>query len=89
MGSEMCIRDRMIPVDPAMVKASVLSESVSSLPLVMDHVRPVWSPVVARSTTVPAQFVDMSQIETGMVLTGVPILDYQVNNRNYSRVGNS
>ena len=42
-----------------------------------------------RKQTGEAQFVDMSQIETGMVLTGVPILDYQVNDRSYSRVGNS
>jgi crotonobetainyl-CoA:carnitine CoA-transferase CaiB-like acyl-CoA transferase len=30
----------------------------------------------------------MSQVETGMVLGGVPMLDYQVNNREYTRVGN-
>ena len=41
-----------------------------------------------RKQTGEAQFVDMSQIETGMVLTGVPVLDYQVNGREYVRVGN-
>ena len=34
------------------------------------------------------QHVDMSQIETGMVLGAVPILDAQVNGRTYERIGN-
>ena len=31
---------------------------------------------------------DMSQIECGMVVSAVPMLDYQVNGRSYERVGN-
>lgn len=34
------------------------------------------------------QHVDIAQVETGMVLTGVPVLDYQVNGRHYERAGN-
>ena len=34
------------------------------------------------------QHVDMSQIETGMVLGAVPILDAQINGRTYERIGN-
>ncbi len=34
------------------------------------------------------QHVDMSQVETGMVLGGVPMLDYQVNGRHFERTGN-
>ena len=60
----------MIPVAPAIVKASVLSESVSSLPLVIDHVRPVISPVVARSTTVPEQDVDSARLVSASVTVG-------------------
>jgi crotonobetainyl-CoA:carnitine CoA-transferase CaiB-like acyl-CoA transferase len=41
-----------------------------------------------REQTGEAQYVDMSQIETGMVLAGVPILDKQVNGREYRRIGN-
>ena len=41
-----------------------------------------------RRRTGEAQHVDIAQIETGMVLTGVPVLDYQVNGRGYRRVGN-
>ena len=33
------------------------------------------------------QHIDMSQVETGMVLGGVPMLDYQVNGRHYQRIG--
>jgi crotonobetainyl-CoA:carnitine CoA-transferase CaiB-like acyl-CoA transferase len=40
-----------------------------------------------RRRTGEAQYVDMSQIETGMVLCGVPILDKQVNGRDYERIG--
>ena len=43
----------IIPVADAIVKADVPSESESSFPEVIDHVRPVWSPVVARATTFP------------------------------------
>ena len=41
-----------------------------------------------RRRTGEAQHVDMAQIETGMVLTGVPVLDHQVNGRDYTRIGN-
>ena len=41
-----------------------------------------------RQQTGEGQHVDMSQIETGMVLGGVPMLDYQVNGRHYERTGN-
>jgi crotonobetainyl-CoA:carnitine CoA-transferase CaiB-like acyl-CoA transferase len=41
-----------------------------------------------RNQTGEGQHIDMSQVETGMVLGGVPMLDYQVNNREYTRVGN-
>ncbi len=41
-----------------------------------------------RQQTGEGQHVDMSQIETGMVLGGVPMLDYQVNGRRYERAGN-
>lgn len=34
------------------------------------------------------QYVDLSQIETGMILCGVPMLDYQVNGREYQKIGN-
>lgn len=34
------------------------------------------------------QHIDISQVETGMVLGGVPMLDHQVNGRRYQRVGN-
>jgi crotonobetainyl-CoA:carnitine CoA-transferase CaiB-like acyl-CoA transferase len=41
-----------------------------------------------RGLTGEGQYIDISQVETGMVLCGVPMLDYQVNGREYSRVGN-
>ncbi len=41
-----------------------------------------------RAETGEAQYIDVSQVETGMVLNGVPMLDYQVNKRDYTRVGN-
>ena len=41
-----------------------------------------------RERTGEGQWIDMSQIETGMVLGGVPVLDYQVNGREYERTGN-
>jgi benzylsuccinate CoA-transferase BbsF subunit len=34
------------------------------------------------------QYIDLSQIETGMALCGVPMLDYQVNGQSYERTGN-
>jgi len=41
-----------------------------------------------REETGEGQYVDMSQVETGMTLCGVPLLDYQVNGREYERIGN-
>ncbi len=41
-----------------------------------------------RDRTGEGQHIDMAQVETGMVLGGVPMLDYQVNGRHYERVGN-
>jgi crotonobetainyl-CoA:carnitine CoA-transferase CaiB-like acyl-CoA transferase len=41
-----------------------------------------------RERTGEGQWIDMSQIETGMVLGSVPVLDYQVNGREYERIGN-
>ena len=40
-----------------------------------------------RNNTGEGQWVDLSQIETGMVLTGPQILDYTVNNNPYRRQG--
>jgi crotonobetainyl-CoA:carnitine CoA-transferase CaiB-like acyl-CoA transferase len=34
------------------------------------------------------QYIDIAQIETGMSLTGVQMLDFQVNGRAYERIGN-
>jgi crotonobetainyl-CoA:carnitine CoA-transferase CaiB-like acyl-CoA transferase len=41
-----------------------------------------------REQTGAGQYIDISQIETGMTLCGVPVLDFQVNGRPYERVGN-
>jgi crotonobetainyl-CoA:carnitine CoA-transferase CaiB-like acyl-CoA transferase len=41
-----------------------------------------------RRQTGEGQHIDMSQVETGMVLAGVPMLDAQVNGRAYEPVGN-
>ena len=41
-----------------------------------------------RDQTGEGQHIDMAQIETGMVLGGVPMLDFQVNGRRYERTGN-
>lgn len=41
-----------------------------------------------RRRTGQGQHIDMSQVETGMVLGGVPILDYQINQREFKRIGN-
>ena len=61
----------IIPVAPAIAKALVLSPSVSSFPEAIVHVRPVWSPVVARSTTVPAQLVDSARLVSASVTVGL------------------
>ena len=60
----------------------------------LDHTAGYYGTIAAlmalahRRRTGESQHVDMAQIETGMVLTGVPVLDYQVNGREYRRVGN-
>ena len=41
-----------------------------------------------RNRTGQGQWVDISQVETGMVMTGSALLDYTVNNRPYRRDGN-
>ena len=41
-----------------------------------------------RERTGEGQHIDMAQVETGMVLGGVPMLDKQVNGRSYERTGN-
>lgn len=41
-----------------------------------------------RRRTGEGQHVDMSQVETGMLLTGIQLLDYQVNGTCYSPTGN-
>lgn len=41
-----------------------------------------------RKRTGEGQWIDVSQVETGMVLAGPSILDYTVNNRPYRRPGN-
>ena len=60
----------------------------------LDHTAGYYGAIAAllalqhRRRTGEAQHVDMAQIETGMVLTGVPVLDFQVNGRGYQRIGN-
>jgi crotonobetainyl-CoA:carnitine CoA-transferase CaiB-like acyl-CoA transferase len=60
----------------------------------LDHTAGYYGAIAAlmalhhRRRTGEAQHVDIAQIETGMVLTGVPVLDYQVNGREYRRIGN-
>ena len=44
--------------------------------------------LVHRNRTGEGQHVDMAQVETGMVLGGIPVLDYQVNGRHYQPAGN-
>ncbi|MQC17353.1 MAG: CoA transferase [Chloroflexi bacterium] len=44
--------------------------------------------LVRRQIDGEGQYLDLSQIETGMMLCGVPMLDYQVNGREYQRIGN-
>lgn len=41
-----------------------------------------------RRRTGEGQYVDMAQIETGAVLGGIPVLDKQINGRDYERIGN-
>jgi crotonobetainyl-CoA:carnitine CoA-transferase CaiB-like acyl-CoA transferase len=41
-----------------------------------------------RDQTGEGQYIDLSQVETGMVLGGVAMLDYQVNDRHSERIGN-
>ena len=41
-----------------------------------------------RAETGRGQYVDIAQVATGMTLAGVPMLDYQVNGREYRRTGN-
>lgn len=41
-----------------------------------------------RNVTGQGQYIDISQVETGMVLTGPAVLDYTVNGRRYRRPGN-
>ncbi len=60
----------------------------------LDHTAGYYGAIAAlmalhhRRATGEAQYVDIAQIETGMVLTAVPVLDYQVNGREYRRIGN-
>jgi len=44
--------------------------------------------LVRRQIDGEGQYLDLSQIETGMMLCGVPMLDFQVNGREYQRIGN-
>ncbi len=41
-----------------------------------------------RKRTGQGQYIDLAQIETGMVMGGVAMLDWQVNGREYTRIGN-
>ena len=60
----------------------------------LDHSAGYYAAIAAlmalhhRARTGEAQHVDMSQIETGMAVSAVPMLDYQVNGRSYERIGN-
>ena len=60
----------------------------------MDHTAGYYAAIALlmalhhRARTGEGQHVDMSQIETGMVLGAVPILDAQVNGRSYEPIGN-
>ncbi len=60
----------------------------------LDHTAGFYGAIAAllalhhREETGRGQYVDISQVETGTVLTGVPILDYQVNGRHFERIGN-
>jgi crotonobetainyl-CoA:carnitine CoA-transferase CaiB-like acyl-CoA transferase len=60
----------------------------------LDHTAGYYGAIAAlmalnhRRESGKGQYIDISQIETGMVLNGVPMLDYQVNGREYTRAGN-
>ena len=60
----------------------------------LDHTGGFYGAIAAlmalwhREQTGEGQHVDMSQVETGMVLAGLPMLDAQVNGRRYEPVGN-
>jgi crotonobetainyl-CoA:carnitine CoA-transferase CaiB-like acyl-CoA transferase len=60
----------------------------------LDHTAGFYGAIAAlmalhhRERTGEGQCIDISQVETGMVLCGVPVLDFQVNGRRYQRAGN-
>jgi crotonobetainyl-CoA:carnitine CoA-transferase CaiB-like acyl-CoA transferase len=60
----------------------------------LDHTAGYYGGIAAlmallhRKKTGTGQYIDIAQIETGMVLNGVPMLDYQINRREYVRDGN-
>ncbi len=60
----------------------------------LDHVAGYFGALAAmmalhhRNQTGEGQYIDIAQIETGMALLGVQMLDYQVNRRAYERIGN-
>ena len=60
----------------------------------LDHTAGYYGAIAAlmalyhRRRTGQAQYIDIAQIETGMVLNGVAMLDYQINGREYVRDGN-
>ena len=60
----------------------------------LDHTAGYYGAIAAlmalyhRRETGEGQHVDLSQVETGMVLGGVPMLDFQVNGRHSERIGN-
>jgi crotonobetainyl-CoA:carnitine CoA-transferase CaiB-like acyl-CoA transferase len=60
----------------------------------LDHAAGFYGAIAAlmalhdRARTGEGQYVDISQVETGMALCGVQMLDYQINRRRYERTGN-
>ena len=60
----------------------------------LDHTGGFYGAIAAlmalwrRSQTGEGQHIDMSQVETGMVLAGLPMIDSQVNGRSYEAIGN-
>ena len=60
----------------------------------LDHTGGFYGAIAAlmalwrRSQTGEGQHIDMSQVETGMVLAGLPMIDRQVNDRPYEPIGN-
>jgi benzylsuccinate CoA-transferase BbsF subunit len=60
----------------------------------LDHTAGYYGAIAAllaleeRESTGRGRYIDIAQIETGLLLAGVPILDYQVNARPYERTGN-